>query len=183
MARKNVSKRAYLTPDNAKSVGPDIAGAVEYQLLNAGGEVHKTFRFDPTSPGGHMFAQFGFVTKVGNVANSVLNGDEPGSVDDAAADIEEFLTAIAAGTWREPGESRARGPKYDKAVLAAVLFNGRSADKRTGEWESEAKVLARLDDKSFYAKVRNNSAAMASYHAEMAKRGESAQSKTVDDLD
>jgi len=182
-SRKKVSQRAYLTGDNSKSVGPAADGAVEYQLLNTGGEVHKTFRFDPTSPGGHMFAQFGFVTKVGNVANSVLNGDEPGSIDDAATDIEEFLQSIANGTWREPGESRARGPKYDKAVLAYVLFAGRSAEKRTGEWADEATVLARLEDKSFYAKVRNNAAAMAAYHAEMAKRGESAGTKTVDDLD
>jgi hypothetical protein len=183
MARKKVSQRAYLTADNTKSVGPDASGAVEYQLLNAGGEVHKTFRFDPTSPGAHMFAQFGFVTKVGNVANSVLNGDEPGSVDDAATDIEEFLNSIATGAWREPGEARARGPKYDKAVLATVLYEGRSPEKRTGEWADVATILARLEDKSFYAKVRNNAAAMAAYHAEMAKRGEAAGTKSVDDLD
>lgn len=183
MARKNVSKRAYLNADNSKSVGPAADGAVEYQLLNAGGEVHKTFRFDPTSPGAHMFAQFGFVTKVGNVANSVLNGDEPGTHEDAAADIEEFLQAIANGQWREPGEGRARGPKYDKDVLAEVLFAGRSVAKRTGEWADVATIRQRLEDKSFYAKVRNNAAAMNSYHAEMAKRGEAAGSKSVDDLD
>lgn len=183
MARKNVSKRAYLKGDNSKSVGPDAAGAVEYHLLNADGTVHKAFRFDPTSPGGHMFAQFGFVTKVGNVANSVLNGEDPGSTEDAAADIEEFLQAIASGQWREPGEGRARGPKFDKDVLASVLYEGRAPEKRTGDWADVAVIRQRLDDKSFYAKVRNNAGAMAAYHAEMAKRGTTAQSKTVDDLD
>ena len=181
-SRKNVSKRAYLAADNAKSVGPAADGAVEYQLLN-GDAVHTTFRFDPTSPGAHMFAQFGFVTKVGNVVNSVLNGDEPGTIDDAAADVQEFLEAIAKGQWREPGEGRARGPKFDKDVLASVLYEGRAADKRTGDWADVAAIRARLDDKSFYAKVRNNAGAMAAYHAEMAKRGEAANAKTVDDLD
>lgn len=183
MARKNVSKRAYLKDDGSKSVGPDTTGAVEYQLLNADGSVHKAFRFEPNSPGGHMFAQFGFVTKIGNVANSVLNGDEPGTTEDAAGDIEEFLNAIASGTWREPGEGRARGPKFDKDILASVLYAGRAADKRTGDWADVAAIRQRLEDKSFYAKVRNNSGAMAAYHAEMAKRGESQASKTVDDLD
>lgn len=182
-SRKNVSKRQYLDSADAKSVGPAATGRVVYQLLNGDGTTHKEFAFGPDSPGAHMFAQFGFVTKVGNVANSVLNGDDPGTIADAAGDIDEFLASIAAGVWREPGEGRARGPKYDKAVLAAVLYEGRSAEKRTGDWESADRIMARLEDKSFYAKVRNNAAAMAAYHAEMARRGESAQSKTVDDLD
>jgi hypothetical protein len=183
-SRKNVSKREYQKADQTKSVGPDTDGRVQYTLLNSDGTPHKTFTFDKSSPGAHMFGQFGFVTKVGNVANSVLNGDEPGSVDDAAADIDEFLAAIASGTWREPGEGKARGPKFDKDVLAYVLFAGRAAEKRTGEWESEAAVLSRLGtDKSFYAKVRNNAQAMRDYYAELAKRGADVKSATVDDLD
>lgn len=182
MARKNVSKRAYLLNDGGKSVGPAADGAVEYQLLNADGTVHSTFRFDPQSPGGHMFAQFGFVTKVGNVVNSVLNGDEPGSTEDAAADVSEFLQSIAGGQWREPGEGRARGPKFDKDVLASVLYAGRAAEKRTGDWADVATIRTRLDDKSFYAKVRNNAGAMDAYYKEMAARG-AATGKGVDDLD
>lgn len=183
--RKNVSTRAYLAADGSKSVGPNAGGKVQYILLADDGKTpHSTFEFDLNSPGGHMFAQFGFVTKIGNVANSVLNGAEPGTIEDAAGEIQDFLNGIADGNWREPGESRARGPKYDKAVLAYVLFEGRSADKRTGDWADADTIQARLDnDKSFYAKVRNNQAAMAAYHAEMAKRGTAAQSKTVDDLD
>jgi hypothetical protein len=180
MARKNVSKREYLNADGAKSVGPDSTGKVNYVLLNADATPHTVFSFDPASPGAHLFAQFGFVTKVGNVANSVLNGDDPGTTEDAAADI---LTSIAAGVWREPGEGRARGPKYDKETLATVLFNGRAADKRTGNWESIESLTAYLNDKSFYAKVRNNAQAMADYHAAMAAKGTAAAAKGIDDLE
>lgn len=183
-SRKKVSTRQYLDSEGEKSVGPAASGRVNYQLLNADGTVHKEFTFDSASPGGHLFAQFGFVTKVGNVANSVLNGTEPGSVEDAAADIEEFLASIAAGQWREPGEARARGPKFDKDVLASVLFAGRTAEKRTDDWADVGVIRQRLeDDKSFYAKVRNNAQAMADYYAEMARRGADVKTSSVDDLD
>lgn len=184
MARKNVSKRQYLGADGSKSVGPSADGKVDYILLGDDGSPKATFSLDKNSPGLLQFAQFGFVTKVGNVANSVLNGDEPGTVDEAKADIEEFLAGLAQDPpqWREPGEGRARGPKYDKDVLASVLFAGRSADKRTGDWADVATIRQRLEDKSFYAKVRNNAGAMAGYYAEMAKRGEEQKSESVDDL-
>lgn len=184
MARKNVSKREYLNAAGEKSVGPDAQGVVNYHLLGADGNAAKVFTFDPTSPGAHMFAQFGFVTKIGNEVNSVLNGDDPGTVEDAIASVEEFLAGVAQGQWREPGEGKARGPKYDKDVLASTLFADRSPEKRTGDWADVATIRARLDnDKSFFAKVRNNAQAMASYHKEMAARGAAAQTKGVDDLD
>lgn len=178
MARKNVSNRKYLTADGSKSVGPAASGKVVYELLNADGTVHTPFEY-----AGDPLAQFGFVTKVGNVANSVLNGDDPGTVDDAAGDITEFLAGLANGVWREPGEGRARGPKFDKDLLASVLFDGRAPEKRVGDWADVASLRTKLDDKSFYAKVRANAGAMAGYYAELAKRGgEASPAATVDDL-
>ncbi len=161
------------------AVGPAVGGKVIYELLQADGKtVHTPFEYT-----GDPLSQFGFVTKVGNVANSVLNGDDPGSVDDAATDITEFLASIAKGVWREPGEGRARGPKYDKDLLASVLFEGRAAEKRVGKFADLATVREALEDKSFYAKVRANAGAMAGYYAELAKRGgEAAPQASVDDL-
>lgn len=185
MARKNVSKREYQNSSGEKSVGPSADGRVLFALLGADGKPVETFDSSTlTEAARAMMAQFGFVTKVGNVANSVLNGDEPGTPDDAAADIREFLAGLALDPpqWREPGEGRARGPKYDKDVLAQVLYEGRSADKRTGEWADVATIRARLDDKSFYAKVRNNAGAMAAYYKAMAEKGADAQTASVDDL-
>jgi hypothetical protein len=185
MARKNVSKRHYQDSAGEKSVGPASDGRVIFALLGTDGSTLKEFDSSALNEKARaMFAQFGFVTKVGNVANSVLNGDDPGTPEDAAADIEEFLAGLAMDppVWREPGEGRARGPKYDKDVLASVLYEGRSAEKRTGDWADVATIRARLDDKSFYAKVRNNAGAMASYYKAMAERGAAAQTATVDDL-
>lgn len=183
MARKNVSNRLYQDADGKKSVGPDKAGRVVYQLLAADGKsVHTEFTLDKDSPGVFPFAQFGFVTKVGNVANSVLNADDAGTVDDAAADIKEFLDGIANGLWREPGEGRAKGPKFDKDLLAEVLYQGRATDKRVGEWADTGAIRTRLDDKSFYAKVRANNGAMAAYYKALAERGEQASPASVDDL-
>lgn len=188
MARKNVSNRQYKTADGGKSVGPAPTGSVTYQLLKADGETtQKEFTLGADTPAAmlYMLAQFGFVTKVGNVANSVLNGTDPGTVEDAEADIVEFLAGLEKGVWREPGEGRARGPKYDKAILAFVLYEGRAADKRVGNFASVDSLMQALEDKSFYAKVRNNAGAMAAYYAELAKRqgdGDSAKPATVDDL-
>lgn len=166
-SRKSVSKRQYKDAKGEKSIGPDANGSVEYVLLGDDGKTPlKSWTLDSKGPGLLQFAQFGFVTKVGNVANSVLNGDDPGGRQDAADEVDAFLDALANGTWREPGEGGPRGPKYDRDVLAAAIVHV-LADKAAGD---AAYYKAKLDDKSYHAKARGNTKVMAKYHADMAAR-------------
>lgn len=186
MAKKqNVSVREYLNAAGEKSTGPSPDGRVVYKLLaDDGKSVLKEFVLDKNAPAEmiFMFAQFGFVTKTGNVANSVLNGEEPGTRDEAAGDIEEFLAGMSGPTpvWREPGEGRARGPKYDKAVLGFTLHAWLEA-KGLAKGDA-ASYVERLDDKSYYAKVRAQTEVMAAYHAEMAKRGTAPAASNAENL-
>lgn len=168
--RKRVSTRQYFDSKGEKSVGPDSAGYVTYTLLDEAGKALKSWDWK-----GDQFSQFGFVTKVGNVANSILNGDDPGTRTDAAAEIDEFITAVGAGTWREPGEGGPRGPRFDKAVLAAALVSVLGA-KAQGD---AASYQARLDDKAYYAKVRTNAKVMAQYHADMAGKAEATDAEAL----
>lgn len=164
MARKNVSNRVFLKADGTKSVGPDPAGSVKYQLLEGDGQtVHKEWEWR-----GDHFSQFGFVTKVGNVANSVLNADEPGTAADAAEEIDTFLAGIAAGVWREPGTGAARGPKYDTAILAHVLHAmlGNTAKGDSDHYRGRLEA-----DKSYRLKVVARDDIKAAYWAEVTARG------------
>src|SRR5207244_3554658 len=76
----------------------------------------------PAGAAATMFAVFGFWTKLGNVLNTVLNDkDSPGTPDEAAQEIDDFLAGATTGTWREAGEGVGRGPKYDNDILGSVL--------------------------------------------------------------
>jgi hypothetical protein len=171
MARARVSERTLLTADGSEAERMNDAQGAAYKLVANGKEF--VYQYGENAHADRMFGIFGFVTKIGNEANTVLNNDkEPGDADDAAAEITDFLAGVANGIWREVGEGVARGPKYDKAVLAESLHKVLGA-KATGD---VASYVARLDDKSYYAKVRANIEVMAAYTAAMAERGKAAGS-------
>lgn len=173
MARERVSDREFISADGALVDRMNDAGGGRYTLLKNG----KAFDYvhGENEHLDRMLAIFGFHTKVGNVANTVLNDkDEPGSVDDAASEIETFLKSASEGVWREVSEGVARGPKYDRDVLASSLFEVLGA-KAKG---SVLDYRQRLEDKSYFAKVRANLDVMASYAAAMAARGKAAPQTT-----
>lgn len=134
-----------------------------------------------------MFAVFGYHTKLGNVANTIRNDKtEPGTPDDEADTLEEFVAGVAGGLWREPSEAGPRGPKYDDAVLAAVIHAAFTA-KGTAKGD-EAHYLVRLADKAYRAKVLaaafDGTSVKDLYAAEAQRRGitTKATPRELDDL-
>lgn len=100
-----------------------------------------------------MMGIFGFFTKIGNVANTIRNDKaNPGSADDEADAIADFMESLAAGQWREPSEGGPRGPKYDNALLAELLVTLAEKDGKTGR--TTADYLPKLEsDKAWRAKI------------------------------
>lgn len=149
--RKSVSKRDFI----------DAAGAVVDKIEEATGS--RYVLLDPSVAGGHVFdyqcgeagklvtmaAIFGLQTKIGNVANTVLNDkDEPGTPADAAAAIKEWLTQVEGGTWAER-TTGGPGARVDKAALAgAIVAVAIAAGKVPAEKEGEmfATISKRLEE-------------------------------------
>jgi hypothetical protein len=172
MAKQKVSDRTLLTSEGNEAERMNDATGAAYKLVANGKEF--IYQYGQNEHADRMFGIFGFITKVGNEANTVLNNEkEPGDADDAATAIEEFLANVANGTWREVGEGVSRGPKYDKDVLAQAIVDEIVALGKAPAGDV-ASYRVRLDDKSYYAKVRANMPVMARYAAAMAERGKAA---------
>lgn len=168
MARQKVSDRAFIDSQGAEVDRMEQATGARYTLA----EIGKSFdlQFGEAGQPSTMFAVFGFHTKVGNVANSVLNNkDDPGTADDAATEIADWLESVTQGTWREGGTGIARGPKYDNDVLGLVLHGMIAAEKRAGDAAHYAAKIAA--DKGYRAKLLARDDVKTAYFAEMAKRG------------
>jgi hypothetical protein len=119
--RKAVSKRSFLDKSGAEADSMNDATGGRYTLLNPEGNVDFDYQFGVDPELDRACAIFGFHTKVGNVANTVLNDkDEPGSPADAAEMIRDFLAKAKTGVWAERtgggGESR-----IDKDALAGAI--------------------------------------------------------------
>lgn len=173
-SKKRIATREWINAagDKVPTGSADVAG-VRYTYLSTGGSVE--WHHGENDQLDRQFAAMGAVTKLGNIVNTITNDD---SYDgrDPIPEVVAWLKAAAGGEWREPGEGVARGPKYDKSLLATVLLAMLGA-KAAGDF---AYYLAKLDDKSYYAKVRANSKVMAEYAIEFAKRG--GEEATVDNL-
>lgn len=163
--KKAIAKREWINADGDKvpTGSADVAG-VRYTYLATGNSVEYVIGENPQLD--RQFAAMGAVTKLGNVVNTITNDD---SYDgrDPMPEVIEWLKEAAGGQWREAGEGVARGPKYDKDLLAAVLVAA-LGEKAAGDI---LQYRQRLDDKSYYAKVRANTKVMAAYAQELAKRG------------
>lgn len=160
-----IAKREWINAQGERipTGSADVAGA-RYTYLATGGSVE--YRYGENEQLDRQFAAMGAVTKLGNIVNTITNDDSyDGS--DPIPDVIAWLKEASGGQWREAGEGVARGPKYDKDVLAAVLLAA-LGDKAAGDLLS---YRQRLDDKSYYAKVRANTKIMAAYATEIAKRG------------
>lgn len=174
-AKRQIAKREWINKAGEKlpTGSPDVAG-VRYTFISTGKSVEFMLGDDNLT---RQFAAMGAVTKLGNVVNSIVNADDYDGGDPMPA-VEEWLTNAINGEWREPAEGgTARGPKYDKDVLAAAL-HAELAEKATGD---VASYRTRLDDRSYYAKVRANPKVMSRYMQEMAAKG-SADATSADSL-
>lgn len=164
-SRRAIAKREWINGAGEKvpTGSADVAG-VRYTYLATGNSVEYKIGENPQLDA--QFAAMGAVTKLGNIVNTITN-DDGYDGRDPIPDVVEWLKEAAAGQWREAGEGVARGPKYDKDVLAGVIVT-LLGDKAAG---SVADYRTRLDDRSYYAKVRANTKVMAAYATEMEKRG------------
>jgi hypothetical protein len=183
--KQKVSDRTFIDVNGNEVDSMEQATGARYTLVQAG----KSFDVQLGQAGAMptMFAIFGFWTKIGNVANTTLNDkDDPGTHEDAASDIQEFLDGVTAGTWREAGTGAARGPKYDNAILAHVLFEQVTANAANGGKAAAgdlAHYAGRIEaDKGYRAKVLANPAIKTGYFAELAKRGSTVPAPSVDGL-
>lgn len=142
--RKTVSKRAFLNTDGTEAERIEEATGARYTLLGtAAGEKHFDQQFGQAGAFATMCAIFGFHTKVGNVANTVLNDkEEPGTPDDAATAIAEFVSKAQAGTWAERQEG-GPGARIDKQALAGAIVEVAAAAGKTVEL---ATIMQRLEE-------------------------------------
>lgn len=159
--RKQVSKRAWLDAAGNEVEAEGDAFQGRYALILD----DKTLKnFDRnfssiTNKLDRMAAIFGWHTKLGNVANTVLNDkDEPGDAGDAATAIEAWIAGAEGGKWSEE-RTGGVGAKIDLDALANALVDVKP--------ELEPKLAAirqKLeDDKSWRAAIRKDSAVGAAY--------------------
>lgn len=169
--RARVSERAFIDAKGNEVDRMEQSAGARYTLVEAGKSFDWIFGANPEAD--KFFCNFGFQTKVGNVANTVLNDkDSPGTSQEAADEIDSFLEQVIGGIWREAGEGGGRTPKYDNAILAEALvallgdkahaggadhYRARLDDPK-GEVDSankgyRAKVVARDDIKAEYKRI------------------------------
>lgn len=172
--RGAIAKREWIDDNGAKVVaGSPTAVGFRYTFLATGKSVD--YIIGEAGKLSTMFGIMGGLTKVGNIVNSIVNADDYDGTADPMPEVEAWLKDADAGQWREPGEGGvARGPKYDKDVLASVLV-AKLGSKAQGDVPH---YRTKLDDKSYYAKVRANTEVMAAYMADMAERGKATAPNT-----
>jgi len=177
--RKSVSDRGYVDSNGQPVNKIEEATGARYSLLDANGD--KTVEFvEQLGPAGSfttMCAIFGFHTKVGNVANTVLNDkDEPGTPDDAGAAITDFIAGAkdtSDPTWAERGGGVAI--RVDKDALARAIV---AVAAKSGKTADEAKIRAKLEsDKGYMRTARQVPAVATEYAAQVGKAV-----KSIDDL-
>lgn len=193
--RKTVSKRLFIDSNGAEVDKIEEATGMRYTLLGGNSDGSNLDFDEQLGPAGSlvtMAAIFGLQTKIGNVANTVLNDkEEPGTPADAAKAIATWLVKAkdpTAPVWAERGEGGV-GARVDKDALAgAFVAVAISEGKATPDQEGTlyATVRERLEsgwaDKSLTAAqyataIRKVPAVAAEYATRVGKAA-----KSLDDL-
>lgn len=162
---RKVAEHAYIKADGSEADSINDATGISYTHVRDG------WNFDWQIPGAvagnpaTLLALFGART----LATNTTSGARQRGEDEQESLIERFGN-VESGIWRERAEGVARGPKYDKDVLAQVLHATLVADGHTPQGDA-SHYRDKLEDRSYYAKVRANTKVMAAYMAEMAERG------------
>lgn len=168
--RKRVSKRSYLTVNGGEADTIEEAHGARYSLLGGkSGEINFDELFQ-NEKFMRMCAIFGFHTKVGNVANTVLNDKEnPGTPDDAADAIREFIDKASDPTnpvWAD--RTGGVGAKIDLDALAGAIVA--SAEKAGRTDLDPREVREKLEnDKALVRKMRQVPEIAAEYSARVGK--------------
>lgn len=172
--RSKVSNRELIDANGEIVKYEEDAAGARYTLIDGGDMLDPVdYRFGENAFADKYFAMFGFHTKVGNVANSVLNDkDAPGNPTEARSAIEEFLAQLATGKLERA--SGVGGPRYDKDMLAAAIVE--VLGERAGG--DVTHYLERInDEKGYGAKALKNPEVAKAYAARTGKGAVS-----IDDL-
>lgn len=171
--RKAVSKRDFIDEDGNVVDKMEQATGARYTLLGEGGRAFD-YQFGEAGALETMFGIFGFHTKVGNVANTVLNDkDDPGTPADAAAAIEDFIESVKSGTWAE--RTGGVGIVIDKDALAAAIVEVGVAKGKAPDY---ATIRQRLEEDKGYQKMARQVPEVAMAYTKRVGRNV----KSVDDL-
>jgi hypothetical protein len=178
--RKQVSKRLFLNTQGTEVDKMEEATGARYVLLGASGNKSFDQQFGNAGELATMCAIFGYHTKLGNVANSVLNDkDEPGTPDDAAEAITAFLGA-SPFVWAERTGGGV-GVRVDKDALAGAIVEVALA---TGKLDAAARddkyaaIRQRLEEDPQYVRAARSVPQVAQAYATRVGKA----TKTVDDL-
>ena len=118
--RKSVSKRNFIDSQDKEVDAIELATGMQYLLLDPAGDHTFNVQLGEAGKLTTMAAIFGLQTKIGNVANTVLNDEEPGTPTDAAKAIKEWLAQVNGGTWAERTTGGV-GARIDKDALASAI--------------------------------------------------------------
>jgi hypothetical protein len=182
--RSKRSERYFIDAKGDECDRMELATGGGYSLVSKDGSEIQSWEQQSGLPAGSIVTMhfvLGWWTKIGNVVNTVVNDKaDPGTLDDAALAVVEHIENCNRGVWREVTEGTARGPKYDKDVLAGALFAILTAgNKAKGDL---AHYRDKFEDKSYAAKARARTDVMAQYFKDLAAKGEQAKVTAIDDL-
>jgi hypothetical protein len=170
-----VSNREFLKADGSIADRMEESDGARYTLLDPAGNHDLDYIFGKNPNADKWFANFGFHTKVGNVANTVLNDkDEPGTPSEAANAIREFLAGIASGIWaaeRTGGVAQ----RIDKDALAGSIVAVAEAAGKVADYQ---KIRDKLESDPQYVRAARQVPAVATEYATRVGK----PAKSVDDL-
>jgi len=139
------SIREFIDADGNKVEDKMDAKGARYTFRGTGKELTLMFGANPAT---FACAALGFLTKVGNVVNTTVNGPETGTDDDAFDAASEWVDQLNSGIWREKVEGVGVA-RIDKDALARAVVEVKPQDHE--------KVRARLEtDPAFVRKVRQH---------------------------
>lgn len=158
--RKQVSKRAWIDSQGNEVETEAEATGGRYALIMDDKTLRNFDRqFGDAGKLDTMLAIFGWHTKLGNVANSVLNDkDEPGDASDAADAIDAWIAGAEGGKWAEE-RTGGVGAKIDLDALANALV-----DVKPDLEPKMAAIRQKLEeDKTWRAQIRKDPQVSAAY--------------------
>lgn len=151
-----VAKREWLNASGTVVENEEEATGVRYTELETGESVDWQSGGDAGQTA-TMVACFGMLTLMGNIRNTIKNGNEP-SDENVVDAIRARIAVMDGGKWLDRA-SGAGGPKIDVAKMAAAFIEWvqtTGSDEAKGKLQTQEVYAERLEtDKSYAAKVRN----------------------------
>lgn len=182
--RETVSRRDYIDLDGNVVKKMEEAAGARYTLVGTDSVFEAYFAGPKVNEAQRtMCAIMGFHTKVGNVANTVLNDkNDPGDKDDAAVAIEDFLAGTTAETpvWAEKTEGGG-GLKVDRDALTQAILRimGPALEAKGKPALDPVVIRQRLDDDKLFFRSMRQVPEIRSAYEEIVGKG---SGKTVADV-